>query len=283
MNVLTTAPNAPPTPDAGALPHPAPGFAGLVYLHLASLVREYPVAWILFGVVILWLPVASILVPSPDPTRLVEGHPAGVELAFLLSLGVLNATASMFAVLVALFWPDAVWRKLPPGGREAIDALPPGRRLHRTARCVAGAGLPMAMFASIAATGLVLRYRATRAIPEMPEVAAQLPSLELVSGPVGLLAAYALGSILALRFGRILFPLLVGVAATWAVVFTSHLLGWATIRDLVQEWVVFGAWSPTQAFFALTPASGAHPLGVVLWFVGLAALMVYTAGRYDRG
>jgi hypothetical protein len=271
-----------PASQAPVLPPPAPGFAGLVRIHLAVLLREFPVAWILFAVVILWLPIASILVPAPDPAQLTpEGDPV-FQLDLLVSLWVLNSAAAMFAVLVALLWPDAVWRNLPPGGREAIDALPPSRRLHRSARFVAGAFLPLAMFASIAATTLVLRHRAASGVFIGTNLEERLPALTLLVGVGGLIAAYALGSALALRFGRVLLPLIIGVASAWAVVYTTHVMGWTTLRDVVQEGVFRGPWSPTQAFFALIDGSSTGPAAVTLWLVVLVGLTVFCAGLHDR-
>jgi hypothetical protein len=268
-------------PSTRPLPPPAPGFAELVGLHVRSLVREFPFAWGLFGLVMLWLPIASLLAPTPDLAAPAGPAAGSFDVAALVTLMLLNSSAAGFAVLVALLWPDAVWRNLPLGGREAMDSLPVSRRLHRSARYVAGAGLPLAMFASIAATQIILQRRGIEGVFAAAGFGERTPSLSLVLGAFGLLAAYGLGTALALRIGKVIFPLIVGFAAVWAVTFTAHLRGWTGLRDLLQNGLFLSDWAPVQAFFALVP-SDAPAAAVLTWFAAFTALSVYLAGRYDR-
>ncbi len=275
------APASAPTGVPIALPPEAPGFAVLVALHGKSLVREFPFAWGLFGLLMLWLPVAALFAPVPEIPNAAAANGPGFDLAALLTLAMLNASAGGFAVIVALLWPDAVWRNLPLGGREGIDVLPVRRRVHRTARFVAGAGLPLAMFGSIAATQLILRWRDIEGIFDAMGFGGGAPSLSLVLGAVGLLAAYALGTALALRIGKVIFPVIIILVAAWAATFTAHLMGWARLRDAVQNGLFLSDWAPMQAFFALMPSDAPAP-AVFLWFSVFTGLAVYWAGRYDR-
>ncbi|CAN5821539.1 hypothetical protein BH23GEM11_BH23GEM11_16450 [soil metagenome] len=240
------------------LPHP--GIPALVALHLRSLVREFPVAWILFGSMAIGVPLLVLTEMGTDPVRL-----AG-------PLGSLQG----ITFLVAAFWPDAVWRSLPPGGRRVMDALPVDRRTHRLARVAAGFTLPLLMAVSTSVSQAVLLTRHGASGAAFSRTLGELGVLFL-----GLLAIYLLGSAVALRLSRVILAmLLIGVMYVLVPILFMEGIGQNAAANWYIQFMVQGSWSPVQAMLSgFKPITGA--LQVVAWVLALGGLCYYLAGRHD--
>jgi hypothetical protein len=266
------------TAASHTLPAPAPGPAQLVFLHLRLLVREFPLAWALFGVVALVLPMTALLAPvgaGPEATE-----PSDLGFSLFLTVRILSYSAASLAVIVALLWPDAVWRRLPPGERDFVDAMPVDRRLHRSARMVAGAALPLAFFAILWSTHFFLDLRGSGVFSG--DLAALTPSLSLAHGIPGILAAYALGSALALRLGKVFIPILVGAALFWALSFALVMAGQGQATQTLAEWIFTGEWAPVRSFASGLGTTHAPMAATLLWLAVFGGLAVALAGQHDR-
>jgi hypothetical protein len=272
MNTLSSVP-PPSTIGAGSrLPHP--GVPALLGVHLRSLVRGFPVAWIFFGGVAVGLPLLATFA-SLDPV--------GSEGTFgLVRLVTWMVGVQAAAVLVALWWPDAVWRHLPPGRRRIMDALPVERRTHRLARVIAGFGLPLVMAFSVLLARVILDAR----LSSGGETLAQVSGLALGNAGVGLLAlgaAYLFGSALALRGWRVIvLSLLLMVAYVFIPIGLFLGFGWDEAANRYIGTMVQGNFSPVRVFLLGLRAGASDLLPVLAWLVGLGLLCTHWAHRHDR-
>jgi hypothetical protein len=253
---------------------PHPGIPALAGIHLRSLVREFPVAWILFGGIAVGLPLLAAF------TNL---EPVAPESAFGLTRLVSGLIAvQAVTVLVALWWPDAVWRNLPPGRRRVMDALPVDRRAHRLVRAAAGLVLPLAMAASVLLARAILDAR----LAASGETLAQVSGLALGSTGVGLLAigaAYLFGSALALRGWRVIvLSLLLMVVYVFVPIGIFMGLGWDLAANRYIGTMVQGSFSPIRVFLLGLRAGGEDLLPVLTWLAGLGVLCTYWARRHDH-
>jgi hypothetical protein len=273
MNTTPTSKEA-QTTARGAVP-PAPGFPTLVRIHLESLCREFPVAWIVFGGFAAALPLASLIFRD---TLLADPGTTGTVATFsgLLSL-LLTLT-----IAIAFLWPDGVWRNLPPGGRQALDALPVSRRAHRMARVTAGLALPLVMAFSVAATLAVLQGSPAFASGLWPSGTMEGGLVAGAAGGFSLTAAYLLSSAIAIRFGRVLLSLVILVAGSAAVVYLALLAGWNAGAGALQTALFLGHWAPGRALTLAAMAESSDLAPAFLWSGVLLGICVHWAARHDR-
>jgi len=268
-------------PSEAARPSPAsraphPGFPSLVGLHLQSLIREFPVAWIVFGAGIVGLPVLALvadlgLTPRDTPSF-------GI---LRIASGIWGAQA--LTVLVALFWPDAVWRNLPPGGRQPLDALPVDRRWHRLARVLAGFSLPllMAMAVFLAQVIVTSRLSGLMGTPGADAVAwPSVPEGSLATFPA-LAAAYLFGSALGIQGMRVILTSLLALLV-YAILPPGVLLGLGLegLANGYTETMVQGTWSPLRTLLLGFRAESADLLPLLGWLAILGVVCHQLAGRH---
>ncbi len=255
-----------------------PSFPEVVRIHLRILVREFPVAWIALAGLGLILLILSL--------RVWLGADALGEV--MLETQITFTALASIVFLFALLWPDAVWRNLPPGGREALDVLPVTRRTHRLGRLLAGAVLPLLTYLAVALVAATLHLT--------------LPALQDASGPWGgggtgplftglsgwltvlggLAATYLIGSFLALRLGRVLLPFLLfwGIATALHFLFMS--LGSVVGTEIIRIGLFEGTWSPGRVLVtAMVFDDGATLLSSWAWAVGLLGLVWWEADRRE--
>jgi hypothetical protein len=278
------------TPSASVLPGvpprvPHPGFPALVALHLRSLVREFPVAWIVFGIVIVGLPVLALVVDMGVTPR---GTP---------SFGIVRVVSAIWGaqaltLLVALLWPDAVWRNLPPGGRQAMDALPVDRRWHRLARVLAGFTLPLLLALTILITKAIVASRLSGIVDPgvlPPGSEGRTMTLSLAAGlgawwitPPALAIAYLFGSALGLWGLRVMLTSLLAVLL-YAFAPVALLLGFGLdgMANGYIETVVQGTWSPLRVTLASFRAEAADLLPVLGWLAVMGGACHILAGRHS--
>lgn len=270
---------APETPtELGSFSLPdAPGFPTLVRIHLRGLWKEFPVAWIGFGVLATLLPAAALLYRG-DPVG-----PEGPSAALAIVMTLVSLLVGL-TVIVAFLWPDAVWRNLPPGGRTVMDALPVSRRVHRLARVTAGLVLPLGIAISVGATATILESG-----PGSPTafgfggLGAEGSGLAGALIAMGsLTAAYLLSTALAIRFGRVLLGLFTLAAGGTLLVFLLVMMGWDAAAIRIQQWLFLGHWAPGRTLVLSRWAELADLGPVLLWLVILSGITAAWAGRHDR-
>ena len=256
---------------ARVLPDPAPGLISLVGLHLRLTLREARIGSVLVGALTVGLPIAGSIVAVRQS--------AGADLEELVAFGAAISALSGLAILVALLWPESVWRQLPRGKRWVLDTLPVGRRSHRMARVMAGSVVPLALVLSLILTAMLL-----------PADAALHPLVHDV-GPLGasavviaILGAYLFSSILALSLGQVLRPLFYGAILLMLLPLPFQLAGAADTAQALWSTVTGHTLSPirlTGIGMGLqgTPADLAPAL---LWLVIFGGVAVHLAGRHDR-
>jgi len=272
MNSVTASPDR--------LPHP--GLPALSDIQLRGLVREFPVAWILFGSMVVGAPLLALFTDLA-----IFADPAG-NMQQTARLATTMASLQGITVLVALFWPDAVWRNLPPGGRRVVDALPVSRRSYRLARVAAGFTLPLLMFLSLMASHAILRFR-LEAFGEPELLRASNAELLIGSGAgasvlllLSLVVAYLFGSAIALWGGRVIVTtLLLGAAYAFVPIPVLLALGQDPAANWYAETMVQGSWSPVRVLLAGLPRGSVQLAPVLGWMVALAGLCHYLAGRHD--
>jgi hypothetical protein len=287
---MTTATlSTPSSSSAAAAPAPpAPGFGSLVWIHLRLLVGEFPVAWFLFGGLLLLIPVAALLAPLPQGAVAFTRAFTRDDPAFPLTLFLVTLTNTLppLVILVSLAWPDAVWRNLRLGAREPVDALPVSRRVHRMARVAAGAVLPAMMVAWLAASDAIFQMRgmytavadASRLSPGALGIGGEaLPGILLTA-----LLAYAMGSAVGIRFGKVIVVFVVAMVGLWAVLFAASLLELDGFVQFVDAMLVRGDWAPVGTLARGITSAPAELAPVVLWLVAFTGLATWWAGRHDR-
>lgn len=263
-------------------PPAGPSFPALVAIHFRLGVRDVRLGSAVLAVVAGGLPIAVLLAPPvPGEASELGSSPWAALNAALLFL-------TMFAVLDAFLEPESVWRKLRPGEREPLDALPVGRRQSRLARVVAGAALPLVLVGSVFGTVALMEARGFSVRPEGDVFQPALPMLAEDPGTAGILAAiltllsaYVIGSICALWFGRVFYPLLLMALGFVGgpVILMAFGIDWLSA---VAELAATHAYSPLRVL-SLWFGAAADLLPAAFWFTALGALLVYVAGRHDRG
>ena len=260
-------------PEPASLPR-GPGFAALVGIHLRSLWREFPVAWLAFGGLAVVLPVVSAFyrgsLDPADPMSGVVTFTALLTLLFFLTIA------------LAFLWPEAVWRNLPPGGRLVMDALPVDRRTHRIARITAGLVLPLGMAGSVGITAAILRSNPDLSFLSTGLGADGSGATGVVVALLSLTAAYLLSSALALRFGRVFMGLFVLAGGGTLVIFVLVILGLEEAAVATQQGLFLGDWAPGRVLTLANSAQGEDLPAALLWFSLLLGLCTFWAGRYDR-
>lgn len=256
----------------------SPSFPALVRLHLRLLVREFPVAWIVtsvLGLLMLWV---TLLILLEDPSSLAATEVARVRFE-------VTATGMTVVVfLLALLWPEAVWRNLPPGGRDAVDSLPVTRLRHRMARVTAGAFLPLG-----AALVVVVMVASLQLRPHLAAPSGEWPSVPPITDPGWLTAAgavvaiYLIGSILALRLGGVLLPFLLfwGTAAVVVAVLQMG-FGWREGAAFLARVLFLGSWAPGQLFMG-PGGTLSNPSPLPAWSWAAASLTVCLIAANRRG
>jgi hypothetical protein len=266
---------------------PHPGFADLAGLHLRNLMRIHWGAWLLLATVVVGLPLLIYLLDLGPGLFESREQQAWVVRAASVLWFLQGAT-----LVTWLLWPMITWRNLPPGRRQAMDALPVARRTHRLARVAAGLVLPVVLMVAVWAGHLLLRARLAPYIghepaparrPEhMMEVVLYWPLSPGVT-LLALLAAYLLASALALwrvpatwsGFGLLLVFVVLPVAALMA-------LGRQEGARLYLDTVLEGTWSPARVALLGFRAEPADLLPIVGWLLPLGAITWHLAAAHDR-
>lgn len=263
------------------LPPPAPGFLGLVGVHLSLIHREALVGTGILLLLVLGFPLMAFLTPIPTGTE--SGVLPPVE---RLALGMMLLAGLTF--VLTYFWPEVVWTRLRPGDRTPMDAWPVSRRANRLARVVAGAALPLFLLASFVAGARIIQWRG---------LAEHMPiSTTLGSGHSGwgllltilvLLTSYSLASALALRFGKVILSLFTILVGVWVLVMLLVLFRAQALLESMARWMATSQFSPTRALLGLSSSSNGMEMGptapgVLVWFAGLSLVLFYLAHRHDR-
>lgn len=222
----------------------------------------------------LWLLVADLrAVPAGNE---LSGLPGDWWPALLLTGGFV-----WLSYLLAFLWPETVWRNLGPGERSELDSLPVTRTRNRCARLLAGSSLPALLGLSVSLSAIVLLSRGAGEILEVlgaPDAGVDVgPNHTVISGPLAMLVAYSFSSILALRLGRVLLPLIVIALAVLAL---PALLVWGGAEWLrgFTEAVAFHPYSPIPALMY----GGESVVPRLLWLVTFGAVAVHLAGKHDH-
>ncbi len=278
-----------PSPSKGGPAARAPGFLTLTGMHLRLLFREFPALHLLaLGMVVL-LPLAALL--SPLGVEALAAEPSSART--MGSAGTISflVTALLVVVPAGLIWPEVPWRHFPPGKRGGLDAFPVSRRLHRLARCAAGFLPLLALYLATVLALVLFRFRLER----IPAADAQSPAglglrmLEqvplgagsLLVGLVALLLAYGIGSILALRWGRPLLLVLLGVILLPTLFLVLALM--VEAGTLVEAFIAL-LHHPVSPFPIVVKGAvqeGTALLPALLW-TGVAGVLLYReAGRHD--
>lgn len=261
-----------PTARVATLPPPAPGFPALVRIHLYLLLRESRVGTLLLAALCLLLPVAALVSAGPEAT---EAVPHRILL--------LTATMMGLTIFLTFLWPESVWRKLGIGERLVLDAFPVSRRSHRMARVVAGAALPLGLLASLIVTVAILDARGW-ASQTFELSAVHLPGLHgagILTTVAGLLAAYLLSSILALRFGKVFLGLLVLVGIVYLIPLLLVVLGFDQAVIRIGQWAMSSGWSPLPVLTQWYQRGSADLASNALWMAVFFGIALHFAGRHD--
>jgi hypothetical protein len=271
---------AEPAP-ASSLPEPAPGFPSLVAIHLRLLVREARAGSVILALLCLLLPLAA-LVAGGDPVT-VESDGPGI---FVVPGRILVLVAVMMGLtfFMAYLWPEAVWRNLGLGQRMVLDALPVTRRRQRMARVVAGAARPLALLACLVVTVAILEARGWPP-PDMDfsQAAPGLRGVGILVTLAGVLTAYSLSSILALRFGKAFVGLLVLFGSLYLVPVLLIVLGFEDQVVTLARWATQSPFSPLPTLTMWYQGTGADLLPAMGWLLVFGGLAAWVAGRHDQG
>lgn len=274
----------PTEPLASASPA---SFPTLVGIHFRLIVRTFPTAHIIVALLGLGLLAAAFLGSATPPTPTAEG-PAILPSTLDHLVGLLF-TVLGFAAVGAMVWPEVVWRRLPPGRREALDAWPADRRTNRLARIVAGGIPPLALFglSALALSVVIARVGGSGETSVVASSLLQDASWGLAEFALGLIvmtAAYLGGSAIGLRFGRPFLVLLLGSLLLIPVpAFLLMALGAGPWAD---AWLALVAhpWSPVELTTAIPRASLNGARGAILpslaWLLLLAGACVQMAGAH---
>jgi hypothetical protein len=261
-----------PTPRP-ALPEPAPGFPGLVAVHLRLLVRESRLGMALLAVIVVALPLTALVSQDPgsDP-----GFPLRIHLLLFAAMGLTG--------FLVFLWPEAVWRGLGPGRRMAMDAFPVSRRSHRMARVAAGAVLPLVLAGSLILSYAILANRGLSSIPgaEISEEFAGLRGMGIVATALWALSAYAFSTLFALRFGKVFVGLLVTGTVVYAIPLLMVLVGLDEPVMALGRWAAESRTSPFRfllSWFRLGPSDVVPGLA---WLAVFGGASVWLAGRHDK-
>lgn len=261
-------------------PAPAPGFAGLVVLHLQTLWREFPIAWVALGGLALVIPVMSMVYGQGA----VEVSEMADLTGTILLASVLLPLLVILTMAVAFLWPEVVWRNLSPGSRLVLDAFPVSRRSHRMARIVAGFPLLLIMTVSLGVSLAILSSNPDLQAVNMLRFGLGAEGSGLAGFGVAFLSlttAYLFASALALRLGRVFVPLLLLVLALNVVLFTLVSLRWDAGLEVMTT-LANGHWSPLRALLLAHDAEVADLGPVLAWFPVMLGLCLHWAHRHDR-
>jgi len=257
------------------LPEPAPGFVGLVGIHLRLLVREARLGAAIVALLCVLLPVAAVVsAVGWDATGIQEDAPGRVELYTIMMM--------VLTVFMAFLWPEAVWRKLGPGDRMVLDAFPVPRRSHRMARVVAGASLPLALLGSVLLTVAILDARGwTQGVLSLG--LDQLPGVHgvgILATLASVLAAYALSSVLALRFGKVFVGLLIVTSVIYLIPLILVIFGFSDLVTRLGDWATASPFSPIPVLTGWFQGGGEDLLPGLAWLAVFGGLAGYFAGRH---
>ncbi len=252
------------------LPAPAPGLLSLVWIHLRLIHGEARSGTAVLGVVTLGFPLLMLLIP------LEQAATADGTLRAVLSLSLVAAVVLTLTYL----WPEAVWGKLRPGSRMALDSLPVSRLRNRMARVMAGAILPLVLGLSLM---VGVEIGAARGLLEMVGEQWRWNPLTLLT----LLASYAMASALALRFGKVFVPLLAGVLSFWVFFMILVLLEWEAVGSPLVAWLSYSPLSPRHGLVGLSGrvhgvTQGPSTLGVLFWLLAFGSVVAVLSRRHDR-
>jgi hypothetical protein len=261
-----------PTPRP-ALPEPAPGFPGLVAIHLRLLVRESRLGMAILAVIVVALPLAALVTedPGPDPSL-----PLRINLFLFAAMGLTG--------FLVFLWPEAVWRGLGPGRRMALDAFPVSRRSHRMARAVAGAALPLILLGSLVLTHAILSQRGLLDILGMA-IGDEFPGLHgsgIVATALWALSVYAFSTIFALRFGKVFVGLLVTVGIAYAIPLLMVLAGLDEPVMALGRWATESRASPLRFLLSWFRLGPSDVVPGVAWLAVFGGASVWLAGRHDK-
>jgi hypothetical protein len=254
------------------LPDPAPGFPGLVGIHLRLLVREARLGSAILALVCVALPLAAALNSVPD---------AGAELPHRIHL--LAFAAMGLTAFLAVLWPESVWRGLRPGRRLVLDALPAGRRAHRMARVVAGAALPLALLGSLALTWWIIEVRGFNdALPISADDVPGLQGAAIIATLLWVLTLYSISSIFAIRFGKVFLGLLITATVIHAIPLLLMIAGFDELVMRIGQWTTTSALSPLRFLLTWYQLDGSDILPGLGWLALFGGTATWLAGRHDR-
>lgn len=259
-------------PRRRSLPDPAPGFAGLVGLHLRLLVREARLGTAILVFVCVALPLTAGLASVPDP---------GADLP--LRIHILTFAAMGLTAFLAFLWPESVWRGLRPGRRMVLDALPAGRRGHRMARVVAGAALPLALLGSLVLTWWIIDFRGLN--DPLPISLDDFPGLRgagIIATVLWVLSAYAVSSIFALRFGKVVMGLLITLGVIYAIPLILIIAGMDDLVGRLGQWASGSTFSPLRFMLTWYQLDGSDIVPGLGWLALFGGTATWLAGRHDR-
>lgn len=278
-----------PSPSNGiplARPH---SFLALTTMHLRLLFRAFPALHLLALAAVVLLPVAALL--TPLGVEALAEAPSSVRTMGSAGTISLLVTVLVLVIPAGLIWPEVPWRHFPPGKRGGLDAFPVSRRLHRLARCAAGFLPLLGLYLATVLALALFRLRLDRvpvAEPQSPaalglRILEEAPAnaLSVGVGLVALLLAYAIGSLVALRWGRpLLLILIVAIFLPTLIAFLALAL---EAGPLIEALVVVlnHPFSPFPIVVKGAAQEGAAFLPALFWTGVAGALLYREAGRHD--